>query len=130
MSALPTPPRKVTELLPLPAQPPQVKTPEVVNVTGSAFACDVPKATTARSRAPMIDALKMCAIFRSPSFPNLAIRTTGHRAIESLGLMAPSYRLMFPHPRATQMWKHMFDRDARNSSEREALSYLFRKRRR
>ena len=38
ISALPTPPRNVTELVPLPEQPPQVKTPEVLNVTGSAFA--------------------------------------------------------------------------------------------
>jgi hypothetical protein len=38
ISALPMPPKNVTEFVPLPAQPPQVNTPEVENVTGSAFA--------------------------------------------------------------------------------------------
>jgi|SRR6185369_15870267 len=38
ISALPMPPKNVTELEPLPEQPPQVNTPEVENVTGSAFA--------------------------------------------------------------------------------------------
>jgi hypothetical protein len=41
-SALPMPPRKVTELLPLPEQPAQVKIPDVVKVTGSAFAVEAP----------------------------------------------------------------------------------------
>ena len=36
--ALPMPPKNVTELVPLPEQPPHVKTPEVVKVTGSALA--------------------------------------------------------------------------------------------
>ncbi|HXQ38448.1 MAG TPA: hypothetical protein VN843_30890, partial [Anaerolineales bacterium] len=40
-SALPPPPGNVTELVPLPAQPPQVKTPDVEKVTGSALAFDV-----------------------------------------------------------------------------------------
>jgi hypothetical protein len=62
MTALPMPPRKVTELVPLPEQPPQVKTPEVLNVTGSAFASEVPKPITTTSRAPIIDALKIVAI--------------------------------------------------------------------
>ena len=43
ISALPMPPRNVTELVPLPVQPPQVNTPEVENVTGSAFATDAAK---------------------------------------------------------------------------------------
>jgi hypothetical protein len=34
------PPEKVTEFEPLPAQPTQVKTPDVVKVTGSALAVD------------------------------------------------------------------------------------------
>jgi hypothetical protein len=44
MNALPIPPRNVTELVPLPAQPAQVKTPEVEKVTGSAFAAETPNA--------------------------------------------------------------------------------------
>ena len=40
ISALPMPPAKVTEFVPLPEQPPQVKVPDVVNVTGSALAVD------------------------------------------------------------------------------------------
>jgi hypothetical protein len=36
------PPRNVTELVPLPAHPAQVKVPDVVNVTGSAFAVEAP----------------------------------------------------------------------------------------
>ena len=51
ISALPMPPRKVTELEPLPAQPPQVKIPEVLKVTGSAFAVEAPKAIKPASTA-------------------------------------------------------------------------------
>src|SRR6185503_6164653 len=58
MRALPMPPRKVTELVPLPAHPAQVKVPEVENVTGSAFASAIPSDTIARSNALMMDALK------------------------------------------------------------------------
>ena len=36
ISAFPMPPRKVTELVPLPEQPAHVKVPEVLKVTGSA----------------------------------------------------------------------------------------------
>lgn len=65
MSALPWPPKKVTELDPLPAQPAHVKVPDVEKVTGSAFAFDVASATVAR-RSPLIRAvLKMAAIFVS-----------------------------------------------------------------
>ena len=53
ISALPLPPRNVTELVPLPEHPAQVKTSEVEKVTGSAFAFDVASVTTARSSAPM-----------------------------------------------------------------------------
>ena len=58
MRALPMPPRKVTELVPLPAHPAQVKTPDVENVTGSAFASAIPSDTIARSNALMRDVLK------------------------------------------------------------------------
>ena len=51
MSALPIPPLNVTELVPLPVQPPQVKVPEVEKVTGSAFALDAAKAIIPPSRA-------------------------------------------------------------------------------
>lgn len=42
INALPIPPKNVTELVPLPEQPPQVKVPDVVKVTGSAFAVEAP----------------------------------------------------------------------------------------
>ena len=67
MSALPMPPRKVTELVPLPEQPPQVKVPEVEKVTGSALACELPNATMATSRAPIVDAFKILAMSEVPS---------------------------------------------------------------
>lgn len=75
INALPMPPRKVTELVPLPEQPPQVKTPDVVKVTGSACACDVPNATTARSRAPIMVVFKILAI-SGPLFSEPTVRTT------------------------------------------------------
>ena len=51
MSALPIPPRNVTEFVPLPAQPAHVNVPDVENVTASAFAVDVPSTTiTSRSK--------------------------------------------------------------------------------
>jgi hypothetical protein len=50
MSALPIPPVNVTEFEPLPPQPTQVKIPDVLNVTGSAFASDVETAATARRK--------------------------------------------------------------------------------
>lgn len=49
--ALPIPPRNVTELLPLPEQPPQVKVPEVEKVTGSALASAIPSVPTTRRSA-------------------------------------------------------------------------------
>ena len=76
MSALPIPPRKVTEFVPLPVQPPQVKTPEVEKVTGSACACEVPNATTARSRAPIMVVFKILAISGPLFVPKLTVRTT------------------------------------------------------
>ena len=53
MTALPMPPKNVTEFVPLPAQPAQVKTPDVEKVTGSAFAFDVARVTTAKRSAPI-----------------------------------------------------------------------------
>lgn len=47
------PPRKVTELVPLPEHPAHVKVPEVEKVTGSAFACDVPTTSIAIANAPI-----------------------------------------------------------------------------
>lgn len=41
MRAFPIPPKNVTELVPLPAQPAQVKVPDVEKVTGSALASDI-----------------------------------------------------------------------------------------
>jgi hypothetical protein len=77
MRALPMPPRKVTELVPLPAHPAQVKTPDVENVTGSAFASAIPSDTIARSNALMSDVLKtpfmVAPLF---SFASIYVRTT------------------------------------------------------
>jgi hypothetical protein len=53
------PPTKVTEFVPLPEHPPQVKVPEVLNVTGSALTSGVPSDETTRSNALMKVALKM-----------------------------------------------------------------------
>src|SRR5262249_16759428 len=63
MRALPMPPKKVTELVPLPEQPPQVKVPEVEKVTGSALASDVARVTIARSNALISVAFKTPAMF-------------------------------------------------------------------
>ena len=63
MTALPIPPANVTELVPLPAQPPQVKTPDVEKVTGSAFAFDVARVTTANRSAPITAAFVKPTIF-------------------------------------------------------------------
>ena len=62
MTALPIPPKKVTELVPLPAQPAHVKVPDVLKVTGSAFASEAPNASIATSRELIKDALKMVAM--------------------------------------------------------------------
>jgi hypothetical protein len=51
MTALPMPPRNVTELVPLPEHPAQVKVPEVEKVTGSALAADTPSDAIKRSGA-------------------------------------------------------------------------------
>jgi hypothetical protein len=64
MSALPMF-TKVTELVPLPAQPAHVKVPDVEKVTGSALASDVPSVIIARSNALIRVALKMPAMFSS-----------------------------------------------------------------
>ena len=63
MTALPIPPRKVTEFEPLPAQPTHVKVPDVEKVTGSAFASDAPNDSIATSNALIRVALKIVAMF-------------------------------------------------------------------
>jgi hypothetical protein len=60
------PPKKVTELVPLPEQPAQVKVPDVVKVTGSAFAVEAPNANRPASRAVIRDVLKKRAMFVVP----------------------------------------------------------------
>jgi hypothetical protein len=58
---------KVTELVPLPAQPAQVKVPDVVNVTGSAFAVDAPIAMKPASTAVItIVFINRAMLFVSP----------------------------------------------------------------
>jgi len=64
--ALPMPPRKVTEFVPLPEQPAQVKVPDVVNVTGSAFAVEAPNAIRPASRAVISDVFSNRAMCVSP----------------------------------------------------------------
>lgn len=61
--ALPMPPRKVTEFVPLPEQPAHVNVPDVEKVTGSAFASDAPSASIATSNALVKVALKIVAMF-------------------------------------------------------------------
>jgi hypothetical protein len=56
------PPRNVTELVPLPAQPIHVKVPDVEKVTGSALASEVPSDTIASSNAVIRVALKTPAM--------------------------------------------------------------------
>ena len=76
MRALPMPPRKVTEFVPLPLHPPQVKVPEVENVTGSALASAIPSDTIARSNALMRDALKTPFMVLLPFiFASMSVRT-------------------------------------------------------
>ena len=62
ITALPMPPKNVTELVPLPEHPPHVKTPDVENVTGSAFALEVASATVASNSALIRVVLKMVDI--------------------------------------------------------------------
>lgn len=65
ISAFPAPP-KVTEFVPLPAQPAQVKVPEVEKVTGSAFACDVPNTSIPIANAPIANAFNKLFIVELP----------------------------------------------------------------
>lgn len=65
--ALPIPPRKVTEFVPLPAQPTHVKVPEVEKVKGSAFAVDTMPAHNRATTASIV--LKLKVIGLTPSFP-------------------------------------------------------------
>src|SRR5687767_1439287 len=68
INALPMPPRKVTELVPLPEQPAQVKTPDVENVTGSAFAVEAPIAMKPASTAAItIVFINRAMLFYFPS---------------------------------------------------------------
>jgi hypothetical protein len=58
---------KVTEFVPLPAQPAQVKVPDVVNVTGSAFAVEAPIAMKPASTAAItIVFINRAMLFISP----------------------------------------------------------------
>ena len=75
MRALPMPPRKVTELVPLPLHPAQVKVPDVENVTGSALASDIPSDTIARSNALMRDVLKTPFMVAPLCFASMYVRT-------------------------------------------------------
>jgi hypothetical protein len=70
MKALPMPPKNVTELEPLPAHPAQVNTPDVVKVTGSAFAVEAPTAINAASSAVIKVVLMNRAMFYPLSLPH------------------------------------------------------------
>ena len=70
MSALPIPPKKVTELEPLPAQPAHVNVPDVEKVTGSALVSVAPSARIATtSKAPIRVVLKEPAMFAPHKSP-------------------------------------------------------------
>ena len=69
--ALPMPPTKVTEFVPLPEQPAHVNVPAVVKVTGSAFASDAPSHSIATTKALIRVALKIVAMF-APYTPLIA----------------------------------------------------------
>ena len=103
------PPRKVTELVPLPEQPTHVKVPDVEKVTGSALASDVPSATIARSNALIRVALKILAMFAPlcirldcTSAPALNEGTLDRMAL------APGLRLMFSQPRGKRSCENMY----------------------
>ncbi len=101
MRALPIPPRKVTELLPLPAHPAQVKIPDVENVTGSALASDVPTENIARSNALIRVALITPAMSGSLCFASIVRpHLPSNEGTLSHGLVGhPVLRLMFPQLR-------------------------------
>ena len=84
INALPMPPRKVTEFEPLPEQPPHVKVPDVVNVTGSAFAVEAPIAMKPASTAVTTIVFMNRVMFDIP-LSNAAIRLT---ALRSNGVFA------------------------------------------
>ena len=56
--ALPIPPKNVTEFVPLPEQPPHVKTPEVLKVTGSALAVSAAAVAIVMNNRPVRVAFK------------------------------------------------------------------------
>jgi hypothetical protein len=60
------PPKNVTALVPLPEQPAQVKVPDVVNVTGSAFAVDAANDIIPTSRAVIRDVFNKRVMFVFP----------------------------------------------------------------
>src|SRR5687768_13356327 len=98
MRALPIPPKKVTELLPLPAHPAQVKTPDVENVTGSALASDVPRVNSASSNALISVALKTVAMSCSLVPPRLALPHYPQRGNAIAWHYGTGFKLMFPQP--------------------------------
>jgi len=57
------PPKNVTEFVPLPEQPAQVKVPDVVKVTGSAFAVDAAMDIMPTSRAVIRDVFNKRVMF-------------------------------------------------------------------
>ena len=89
MRALPIPPRKVTELEPLPEHPPQVKVPDVENVIGSALASDNPSETIARSNALIRVVLKTLAMSAPFVCLDRAFRTASTRERHRRDLRAP-----------------------------------------
>ena len=101
INAFPPPPRKVTELVPLPEQPPQVNVPEVEKVTGSAFACDVPTTKTAIANAPIANAFNSLFMFSAPFF-SLVRSLLGLARAHTTGYSDPnrggSSKLVSSHP--------------------------------
>src|SRR5215216_7273634 len=130
MRALPMPPRKVTELVPLPAQPPHVKVPDVEKVTGSAFASDVPSATIARSNALIRVALKTVDMSAPFAVASIALpHLPSPEGTPSHGLWHWLRLMTLTAAGQTQPLKpHSFS-DNREQFERQAVSrYFFRNR--
>src|SRR5690349_8582105 len=100
MKTFPLTTQKVNEMVPPPRQPPQVKTPEVEKVTGSALASDVASVTIARSNALIRVALKRPAMFTPLCFAlDCASAPALHEGRHRMAFMAPELKLMCPQSR-------------------------------
>lgn len=114
INALPMPPRKVTEFEPLPEQPAQVKVPDVVKVTGSAFAVEAPIAMKPASTAVITIVFMNRAMFVIPlsmpqfDIPHFNRMTFSHyevsRPLLCSGHEHSGYGPMLDHLRGKRRW--------------------------